>query len=50
MQCIAQPLNIIFQHLLYEETFPLAWKQAIVIPLYKGRGDQTMLSSYRAIS
>jgi hypothetical protein len=32
------PLNIIFQRSFYDGIFPNAWKHAVVIPLYKGKG------------
>jgi hypothetical protein len=37
------PLNIIFQHSLYEGVFPHAWKQAVIIPLYIGRGEHFVI-------
>ena len=37
---IIAPLTIIFQHSLFEGTFPSAWKEAVVIPLYKGKGPK----------
>ncbi len=50
-QYIIRPLNIIFQHSLFEGVFPKAWKNAVVIPLYKGHGlDRMVPASYRPIS
>ena len=47
---ILRPLNIVFQHALNDGIFPRVWKHAIVVPLYKGRGDRSAASSYRPIS
>jgi ribonuclease P/MRP protein subunit RPP40 len=47
---LARPLNIIFQHSLFDGVFPSIWKHAVVTPLYKGRGDRSSPSSYRPIS
>ena len=47
---IVQPLNVIYQHSLYEDVFPRAWKHAIVFPLFKGRGNRSDAESYRPIS
>jgi ribonuclease P/MRP protein subunit RPP40 len=47
---IVRPLNIVYQHSLFEGTFPVVWKHAIIIPLYKGKGDRSSASSYRPIS
>jgi Reverse transcriptase (RNA-dependent DNA polymerase)/Endonuclease-reverse transcriptase len=48
--CIARPLNIIFQQSLFTGIFPRVWKTAVVLPLYKGRGNRSDISSYRPIS
>ena len=48
--CILFPLNIIYQHSLFEGTFPTAWKHAVVIPLYKGKGLHSSPDNYRPIS
>ena len=45
-----QPLNIIYQHSFYGGIFPRAWKHAIVLPLFKGRGSCNDASFYRPIS
>ena len=47
---IIRPLNILFQHSLFEGTFPSVWKTAVVIPLYKGRGAKSSPENYRSIS
>jgi hypothetical protein len=47
---LVRPLNIVFQQSLFTGCFPAAWKHAIVIPLYKGRGDRSSTASYRPIS
>jgi hypothetical protein len=47
---IIQPLTIIYQQSLSQGKFPTLWKNAIVVPLYKGKGDRHNASSYRPIS
>ena len=47
---ICFPLGIIFQHSIAQAKFPTAWKNAIIQPLFKGKGDATSPSSYRPIS
>ena len=47
---IAQPLTIIYQHSFHDAVFPSSWKQAVVVPLYKGRGKRDCAGSYRPIS
>jgi hypothetical protein len=49
-QFIIRPLNIIFQQSLYAGKFPTSWKHAVIIPIYKGKGDRKSPSSYRPIS
>ena len=41
------PLNTLFQHSLFEGIFLTVWKEAIVIPLFKGKGSRGDPSSYR---
>ena len=43
-------LTIIFQHTLFYGIFPSIWKEAVVIPLYKGKGPMNSPDSYRPIS
>lgn len=47
---LALPVSIIFQQSLAQGTFPTAWKSAIVVPVYKGKGTKGSASSYRPIS
>ena len=47
---IAVPLNTIFQRSFYQSKFPSAWKLAIVQPVYKGKGNKSLPSSYRPVS
>ena len=47
---ILQPLYIIYQHSFYEGIFPHAWKHAVVLPLFKGRGSRNDASFYLPIS
>jgi hypothetical protein len=49
-QFLVRPINIVFQQSMYSGTFPAVWKHAVIIPLYKGRGDRSVPSSYRPIS
>ena len=44
------PLTIIFKHSLFEGIFPSVWKEAVVIPLYKGKGPKNSPHSYKPIS
>jgi hypothetical protein len=43
-------LNIICQHAFNDGIFPNVWKRAVVLPLYKGRGERGVVSSFRPIS
>ena len=47
---IITPLTIIFQHSLFEGIFSSVWKEAVVIPFYKGKGLKNSPDSYRPIS
>ena len=47
---IALPLWKIFQQSLFQATFPIAWKDAIVQPIYKEKGDKHLPLSYRPVS
>ena len=47
---ISELLTIIYQHSLHEGVFPEIWKEAVIIPLYKGKGEHDLASSYRPIS
>lgn len=47
---ISEPLTAIFNASLRSARFPSAWKSAIVVPVYKGKGDRCAVSSYRPIS
>ena len=44
------PLLILFQHTLAQGTFPLLWKRAYIIPLYKGKSERIVIASRRPIS
>ncbi|GAA6081682.1 uncharacterized protein LOC116721974 [Tachysurus ichikawai] len=46
---IAAPLTVLINLSLYTAEIPPAWKEAVVLPLYKG-GDQADLNNYRPIS
>ena len=47
---IIEPLVIIFQQSLQSGKFPTLWKEAKILPLYKGKGDSMCAGSYRPIS
>ena len=47
---IVYPLNIIYQHSLFEGSFPRIWKHAAVIPLFKGKGSRSSPANYFPIS
>ena len=47
---ILSPLNTVFQRSMSEGKFPVIWKEAIVLPLYKGKGKQSSPDNYRLIS
>ena len=47
---LALPLSIVFQQSVSHNTFPSAWKKAVVVPIYKGKGTKSSASSYRPIS
>ena len=49
-QYISHPLTIIFRLSISTGVFPKVWKHAVVLPLYKGKGDRTVATSYRPIS
>ena len=46
---LAEPLSILFNKCIAKGTFPDAWKQANVIPLFK-KGDMTQCNNYRPVS
>lgn len=46
---IAAPLTALINLFLHTAKIPLAWKEAVVLPLYNG-GDQADLNNYRPIS
>lgn len=52
-QCIAlllEPLHYIFNMSLEQGIFPLLWKKAAYVPIYKGKGDRNLVSNYRPIA
>ena len=47
---ISQSLTYIFNLSLQSSTFPQDWKTAVVVPLYKQRGDASAPTNYRPVS
>ena len=47
---ISQSLTYIFNLSLHSSTFPQDWKTAVVVPLYKQRGDASAPTNYRPVS
>jgi hypothetical protein len=47
---IATPLSIIFQHSIETGSLPADWLCGNVIPIYKGKGNDSETVSYRPIS
>ena len=47
---ISYPLWLIFQQSFMQATFPALWKEAIIQPIYKNKGDKEALDSYRPVS
>ena len=46
---VVLPLEIIFQNILVASTYPVMWKLANVIPIFK-KGDKQSINNYRPIS
>ena len=44
------PLSIVFQQSVVQGWFPSSWKEAIVVPIYKGNGPKDKASSHRPIN
>ena len=47
---IASPLSNVFNSFIAQSYCPPAWRESIVIPIYKGKGDRTCVHNYRPIS
>ena len=47
---LAVPLTTIYQQSVHHCHVPKQWKEALVIPLYKGKGPKNCASSFRLIS
>ena len=47
---VVRPLNIECQQSFNAGLFPSRWKHAVIVPLYKGKGERSVSSSYRPIS
>ena len=46
---LAKPLNILFNHSINTGQVPSTWKEAAVVPIYKG-GDRSLAKNYWPIS
>ena len=46
---LAKPLNILFNHSINMGHVPSTWKEAAIVPIYKG-GDRSLAKNYRPIS
>ncbi|MCG7867669.1 MAG: hypothetical protein JAY74_15080 [Candidatus Thiodiazotropha taylori] len=49
LHSVTKPLCILFNKILYNRSFPSAWKKSLVLPVYK-KDDKTHTSNYRPIS
>ena len=49
-QSLVKPLMKIFQFSLDSCIFPKMWKKANVIPIYKNKGDKSVVKNYRPVS
>lgn len=47
---VAVPLEMIYSKSIVSETLPSEWKNAIVVPIYKGKGDKCKAINYRPVS
>ena len=47
---LAPSLSLLFNLSLSEEVYPSQWKEAVVVPFYKKKGNKSDLCSYRPIS
>ena len=47
---VLKPLTLIFQATYFRSEVPKLWKQAIISPIFKGKGSRQDVSSYRPIS
>ena len=47
---LALPISIVFQQSLLQGKIPDMWRLAKVVPLFKGKGQKSCVSSYRPIS
>ena len=48
--CMALPLSLLFQCALHEGILPDTWKDACIVPIYKGKGSKDDVINYRPIS
>ena len=47
---LKEPLTRLFNKSLSEGRYPVAWKHAIIIPIFKNKGSSSDFTSYRPIS
>ena len=50
LECLVEPLSLIFQRSFETSEIPQSWRDAIVIPVYKGKGNKSDVANYRPIS
>jgi predicted membrane-bound mannosyltransferase len=47
---IAADLHAVFERISANRAVPASWHRAIPVPIYKGKGDQADITSYRPLS
>lgn len=47
---VSLPLSLMFQRSIHSSKLPDAWKQACIIPIFKGKGSHDDVTNYRPIS
>lgn len=47
---VAEALLILFKKIVLNKAIPSEWKLALIVPVYKSKGDETLISNYRPIA
>lgn len=47
---LSYPLSLLFNQSFRSGVFPMCWKHALVVPIYKGKGQRSAPTNYRPIS